>query len=97
MTKEEQTPSNLKLHQIILKILNKIPTYQESPITLIEIASSLSIDPVIPKATIIGITASTLTFLDMFGVLNWQGNKCKIKSELANYFLLYFPLTDRAD
>jgi hypothetical protein len=62
-----------------LKVLENIPSHREQHKSPDDIASSVAAAFGISREMAIGATKSTLAFLDLFGVLEWDnGNTAKV-------------------
>jgi 8-oxo-dGTP pyrophosphatase MutT (NUDIX family) len=70
-------------HGEVVKVLRAIPSHRDAFLTALEIAQKLD-GVALPEA--LGFTRSVIAFLDFFGVLRWENGRCKITSQIPNYF-----------
>jgi hypothetical protein len=71
---------------IVSRVINQIPSYREAGRNPEEIAFAIAEDFSITFEVASGVTASTLAFLDLIGLLDWQDALCRMKSEVPDYF-----------
>jgi len=69
--------------EAILCALNTVPSHREAPKTIGEIAGSLTCGN---SSERLGLAGATVTFLDLFGVLAWEGERCGFKHQIPDYF-----------
>lgn len=74
------------MHEVVLKVLEIIPSHQESPKKSEEISTLVVNNQSIPSEIINGVTIATLAFLDIFGVLEWKENSCRLSHQIPDYF-----------
>lgn len=79
MNKEEK-------HQVVLRVLGALPSHRETPKTAEEISEFVVEDNSMHSEIINGVTIATLAFLDIFGVLEWKGNTCRLSHQIPDYF-----------
>lgn len=73
---------------LVIAVLENIPTHRESHCSLDKIVSLIMENYEVDEKMAIGLTASTISFLELFGILeNKDENLYRIKDQIPTYFI----------
>lgn len=65
--------------------IRAVPNHRDSPLSARAIAAKVAA-PDAPSEGVIATTNAVLTFLDLFGLIEWSDGACRIECQVAHYF-----------
>ena len=74
------------IRNMVICILDSIPTHQDSPKSIEDISSLITVNNDMSSAQVVLATGIVIEFLEMFGVLTWSDGRCRMLDQIPDYF-----------